>query len=246
MLRRRFFYLGILLLCTVGGLQLAFANARQRPLDRSLLAAAEADDVGLAQLLLRKGADPNVMHPSHVKLAEWALVEGRSALANALLEAGAAVDVSYHVAEAASTANWAVVQVLLEHGADPNMRVGKKQTSLLLAVADAGDMDTLKALLERRVDLNARDAQGRTARMRAADAGVEDDFEKLLVAQAQDLNAVDADGKTALIHAVIHDDSMIGWLLPRGVDRNVRDRQGRTALDYARSHEARYRLSQGP
>ena len=54
------------------------------------------------------------------------------------------------------------VWVLLENGADPNMKNGKGETPLM-AAAVRGNEDIVKLLLEKGADAKARDNDGETA-----------------------------------------------------------------------------------
>jgi len=100
-----------------------------------------------------------------------------------------------------------VVQLLLERGADPNLRFdthfSKSQVhglTVLMAAAEQGHAEVVRALLERGAFVNARADNGLTALMAAASSGHGDIVEILLKNDA-DPNAQTADGETALMFA---------------------------------------------
>ena len=61
----------------------------------------------------------------------------------------------------------AVVQALVEKGADVNAKAEDGATPLIIAVG-RGDPKVVKALLDNGADANAKDKNGRTALMRAS------------------------------------------------------------------------------
>src|SRR5436309_13419453 len=90
----------------------AFVAARHRPLagrrpiDVALADAVHRDDERLVTLLLHKGADPNARDASGITPAEWALAEGRSDTSYDLLEAGARVNLPFHLDQAILHQDW--------------------------------------------------------------------------------------------------------------------------------------------
>jgi uncharacterized protein len=94
---------------------------------------------------------------------------------------------------AASKGHTAIVQVLLENGAEPDARDSGRQTALMMA-AVCGHISTVHALLSKGVDVNAKiDAGGEsgwTALMEAAYHG-HTDVVRALPASSADVNARD-------------------------------------------------------
>ncbi len=54
------------------------------------------------------------------------------------------------------------VRILLEHGADPNLRERSGETYLHTAATWRDNAEIIKALVEHRADVNAKDREGRT------------------------------------------------------------------------------------
>ncbi|MDI6911825.1 ankyrin repeat domain-containing protein [Nocardioides sp.] len=100
---------------------------------------------------------------------------------------------------AVSNGNLEIAEVLLEHGADPDL-AGANGTCVRFA-ADKGWVDLLKLLLQRGADASGADADGITAAMLAAGGGKNEILEELNRYGA-DFDETDRDGDTALFYAV--------------------------------------------
>lgn len=155
-----------------------------------LLAAAgtEEDDPVGVQYLLRHKAAVNAYG-----------LAGRSALHNA-----------------ASAGHVAIVQTLLDAGADVLHRSDEGLDAWLLA-ASAGHLAVLEALLEAGAHLDAVDDQGRDALMRALDDGQANaTFARWLRERGMDVERIDAHGQRALDRAVASG----RWSLVAAIDPN--------------------------
>jgi len=106
--------------------------------------------------------------------------------------------------QAAWTGNAAIIDSLLNHGADVNRRNSETANSPLLYAVLSGRETVVRLLLDRgaRVDFRYRDNQ--TILHIAAASGSVPILEALLAASA-DVNAVDQRDRTALDEAVLHD-----------------------------------------
>lgn len=167
-----------------------FPNPRPVPESAIYGAAGVARDPGLTRLLLERGADPNDEEtPYHVPESDdntvlrILLVSGKlnqKSLSTLLLR-----KCDWHDAEG--------VQLILEHGADPNWITGWGRGALHQAVLRDNSMKILELLLDRGADPTLPDSQGRTAIAMAARrgrAGVLDFFERR--GAPLDLNGADA------------------------------------------------------
>lgn len=103
---------------------------------------------------------------------------------------------------AAITGNVDCVKLLIESGADVNVRASSGQTPLMWAV-NKGNRDCISALLDSGADVNAYDDAGMTVAMWAAQAGANKDpsLIGLLVEAGADLRPTDSMRRTAATHA---------------------------------------------
>lgn len=138
-----------------------------------LLAAARSGSLPAVTLLLKAGADPNAVEPlDHQTALMWAVAEGHLDVARALLKAGADPDMQARISELTERKNadfpsggfaalhWAarngdepMISLLLEHGANINVRNGDSSTPMMLAIVN-DRFDTAVGLLERGADAN--------------------------------------------------------------------------------------------
>ena len=122
--------------------------------------------------------------------------------------------------------------LLLDRGADPNIANFSGATPLHNA-SGAGNLDLIRFLLKRGADPAVRDAQQRTPLHQAAYWGNRLVVEALLAAGAP-VNAADSQGFTVLHHAARHHDlEMIRLLAAKGADPAARDAFGQAPLDIA-------------
>ncbi len=121
-------------------------------------------NIDVVRLLLERGADPSVGD-----LLLFTLMREETGLASLLLHYGADVDrlTERGAPPIVVLSHWgrgSMVEWLLFHGADPNVRSTSGDTALLAAVRRGLTPRTVKALLARGADRELRDAKGRTAR----------------------------------------------------------------------------------
>lgn len=125
-----------------------------------------------------------------------------------------------------------IVQSLLLHKADVNLRDCSGQTALHCA-AGYGHTEVVGMLLEKGADVQLKDDEGQTVLHCAAGQGHRSVVE-LLLSKNVDNQAADAEGQTALHFAARrgHDD-VVRMLLSGGANTGVMDAKGRTALHFA-------------
>lgn len=147
-----------------------------------------------------------------------------------------------------------IARVLLEAGANPNVRVQDSPPPLLAAVMSGSpDYRMIQLLLDAGADPNAREPapiqmssgslefqpRDQTVLMRAVISG-QDRIARLLMERGASVDEVDSEGKTVLHWWVLmraHDPASVQLgreLVKRTKSTNVRDQSGKTALDYAR------------
>ena len=172
-----------------------FSNLRQHV--TPLWLATYLDQPPLVQLLLKYHADPNNAEIDGQSLLFTALRDTN--LLAALLDAHAMVDpvskdetgwTPLGAAAAAEKNNAAVVEILLQHGADPNVRNSNGVTPLHWAEYRLADRHVFELLLANHADPNVRSSNGRTPlaelKVRLADKNAPSE-QKAAAAQLADL-----------------------------------------------------------
>jgi ankyrin repeat protein len=160
-------------------------------------------------------------------------------VARFLLDQGAAIDrasqngTPLHHATAAG--HKAMVELLLERGADVNAKDGSGGTALHTA-AQSGFLSIAQVLLTFKADLNARNSQANKEQtpLHRAVAGGHQVMTEFLVERGADANARAANGHTPVFDAVAWGHSeVLARLLALGAKPDVMNNNGRTALSHA-------------
>ena len=182
------FCLGLLLLVTV---QASSFTAEDTPLPD----AAMTGDIGEVKLLLEKNVDVDQAQGDGMTALHWATHLDDLNLAHSLLEAGASVSPKTRLGAltplfmASKNGNPAMVELLLDAGADARARNKNGTTSLMMAAA-SGNIETVQTLLNRDADVDTKDlTNGQTAIMFAAALGRAPAV-KLLAKHGADVNAI--------------------------------------------------------
>ena len=138
---------------------------------------------------------------------------------------------------AASEGNTETVQLLLEKGADINMKDKDENTALHLA-AGYGQTETVQLLLEKGAKINEMNDEGLTALHLAASQGHTSIVKKLLNHRDADINIKGGnDGSTPLHLATGYGQTeTVQLLLDRGADINAKSNIANTALHSAAIH----------
>ena len=126
-----------------------------------------------------------------------------------------------------------IVEILLDHGADPNAQDFNSCTPLHLAVFNE-TVDIVRCLIDRNADLEISNDIGETPLHWAARSGL-DKITQLLLSTKVNSSAVNDIGRTPLHNAVLHGYSeIVSMLLAHGSAVVVKDTaSGNTALHYA-------------
>ena len=198
----------------------------------------------LANLLLEKGADPNVVDSTGMT-ALYATVDMR-APANMLTRPEPKLRDTLDAL--------GLVKSFLAHGANPNLQlkkpiIGRHQnlvgdaalTEGATALARASktcDIPVMKALLDGGADATLVLANRTTTAMIAAGGNAPEpkvlEAVTMLVEHGVDVNAFNANGQTILHNAAQRgQNSVIEYVARKGAKLDRRDKQGRTALDIA-------------
>lgn len=137
---------------------------------------------------------------------------------------------------AAYSAHDALIELLLERGADPNLKDARNQTPLFGA-ASSGNPRSIQVLVASGARVDARNAGGDTPLHRAVVERRLDNARVLLDSRA-DVNAVNGSGMTPL-HVALDtaDEHVVRLLLERGADVNKPMFGGKTPLQLAASRD---------
>ncbi len=173
--------------------------------DRALFESVVEGVTQNVEILLKRGADPNLRLIYGMPLIAFCASLGRNEAVRLLLEAGASIDA------ATSSSGF----------------------NALLNAAEKGNLDLVRLLVERGANIEASLFTGMTPLMLAAWKGQSEVVAYLLEKGARK-DAKTPKEATALILAVIGGHSEAARLLVNaGADLSVRTTSGRTALDYA-------------
>ncbi|MCW3099071.1 MAG: hypothetical protein JWL77_4689 [Chthonomonadaceae bacterium] len=218
------------------------------------------ENVPLIKALLDKGADVNARDEGRMTPLLAAVVNQHPVTVRLLLDHGANVNIKDNGSDTLSdnldgtgkplgtwhhpglTAlqhaddldNLEMMRLLLEHGADANVRLPYGNT-LLIQAAGSGDSDKIRLLLPHGAKVDATDSDGSTALMHLARSAYTGTM-LLLLKQGADVNARDHEGETALMYStdgVEDDPATLQLLLKWGADAHLKNRAGKTALSIA-------------
>lgn len=175
------------------------------PPDRALYQSAVRGVSHNIDVLLRRGANPNLTLLYGLPILVMCAGLGRTEVVRLLLDAGADVNASgpdsgyTALHNAAGEARTEIVRLLVERGANTECRMSSAATPLMLA-AHRGYADAVTVLVQAGAALDAVNRKGATALILAAFAGHVEAARVLLDAGA-DVSVQTTQGKTALDYA---------------------------------------------
>lgn len=179
---------------------------RMSPPNRAMLQSTIRGVTQNVEVLLARGADPNLKLRFGMPLIVFCAGMGRTDAVRAILDAGGDIAATSPstgftaLHSAADTGNLALAHLLSDYGANWESRLKSGATPLMLA-ARKGHGDMIRFLLSCDAQVNHRTHSGTTALIFAAMYGHEE---------------------------------AVGVLLNSGADASIKTKQGTTALDYAR------------
>ena len=187
----------------------------------ALFVAAQNGDVSGVKVELENGVNPNLQDSN-----------GKTALMKAAGQGGLAANISASgqitYTSLASRGNVDTVQMLLSHGADPNLVDSNGNTALHYA-AKWGRRQSVEELIKAGADVNANGRNGLPLQ-RAAEKGHLEIVQYLLSSGA-DISASDEGGHTALITASYYGQTeVIALLIEHGANINATSDGGYTPL----------------
>jgi len=136
---------------------LTWREVRQERLNQALYDAVEKHDFDSAHEALARGADPNARDHAQKGRVSW-----RQALARLLHRSRESEQGDPALGIAACTGDTKLTTLLLDHGADINIKSDLGRTPLIWA-AMCAEPDTVEILLRRGADVTPREKYGRTA-----------------------------------------------------------------------------------
>ncbi|KAK8174081.1 ankyrin repeat-containing domain protein [Phyllosticta citrichinensis] len=180
-----------------------------------LIRAVQASNEDLVQILLLRGADPEIRCSQGMTPLMHAVECSNESIAAILLNKKAHVDAPTWgwtpLQRAADRRHPGLVKLLLENDADtetrgprtwsPDARLGDCSYTPLLVAARSGSPSVVRSLLEKEADIDARTSTGATPLMYAAEEGHAEVVDLLVTVHAP-VDAVDRAGNTALHRAV--------------------------------------------
>jgi uncharacterized protein len=163
--------------------------------DTRMATAAMGGDHGAVRSLIEQKVDVNVAQGDGMTALHWAAFQDDLEMTRMLLAAGAGVKAATRdgaitpLLLACTGGNAAIIQAILDAGADVNS-ANANGTTALMSASSAGNPDAVKLLLDRGADIKAKEhAHGQTALMFAA-ALNRSAVVKLLLQRGAEANAV--------------------------------------------------------
>ena len=212
-------------------------NARGGKHVTPLHAAVDKGHLGVAKLLVERGADMGCRDSQSQTPLHVASYRGHTEVVSLLIYHGADLNAEGFNQEtslylALKEGRRDIAKLLLEHRADINRPEIRGLTALHYALLH-GHSDIVQFLLDHGADTNRRDNRSLTPLHHASMEGL-NDIVQLLLDHGADVNLPGNRGLTALHHASLRGlNDIVRLLLDRGADTNRRDNRGRTALHHA-------------
>ena len=214
--------------CVLSWLLLAAASSASD--DVRLVEAARDRNSSAVATLLQHHVDVNARQPDGATALHWAAHWDELEVAETLVRAGALVDAAnaYGVTPlslACTNGSAAMIEMLLQAGADPNGRANGQPA--LMVAANTGRVDAARALLAHGADVNATEPlKSQTALMWAVAEG-HTDVVRLLIGHGANVHARSDSGFTPLMFAAREEHGLDVARLLIASGANVHD----TALD---------------
>ena len=213
-------------------------NAPQPDGSTALAWASYRDDIEIAGLLIRSGADVDLANDLGVTPVTLACENRSESLVERLLQAGADPNIAQWNGQTplmtcAWTGTLAAVKALLDRGAEVNSREAERGQTAIMAAAAGRHADVVDLLAEYGAEVNARTESGFTPLMFAAQQG-DLDAARSLMARGADVHAVAAEhGNTLTVASAGGFEDVALYLLEQGAEASISDSDGITPLHFA-------------
>lgn len=200
--------------------------------------AAFAESRGVVQTLLNNGANVSAQGPGGLTALHIAVIDGNEDMVELLLKAGANVNAkahnggasALHIAVSLDPTNIEILRLLLDQGADVDIRGDKPQGETPLHIAaQHGKLAAAAFLVTRGAEIKATYADGETALHRAAGSG-EAEMVQWLLEHGAEIEARRNDGDTAISLAAIYGHRRVVEVL---VENGVTDLELARSMLYA-------------
>lgn len=204
------------------------------PIEEDVMQLARLGEIGAIQKLFDSGRfDATYKDEQGITPLHWAAINNHYALCHFLIQAGAPINakggdaVATPVLWAAKRCNYYVVNLLLDHGADPLLTDDQGFNLLHSATLD-GNVYQLVLLLHQDIPVDIPDPQSHTPLMWAAYKGYSSCVH-LFLRWGANVYATDDQGFTALHWALVKgSQGSIQKLLEYGADRFAKNNDGKT------------------
>ncbi|GJQ87984.1 hypothetical protein Trydic_g18516, partial [Trypoxylus dichotomus] len=199
-------------------------NSDRNLLQGPLILAVKYQYTEIVKLLLQYGANPNPCGRIRYSILEFAIRTKNENIVQILLDYKADVNIGIHFETpllcAIACSTGAIVELLLQNGADPDYVTAFGVMPLTEAVREGCNKDIVEKLLSLKPDVNFENEYGETPLcMAIKDKHLE--IRDLLLQNGASVNHADSSGWTLLIHAVQReDDDAVRILLNLNADVN--------------------------
>ena len=190
----------------------------------------------MVEILLKKGADPNIRDDDGWTALISAAENGHQRVVELLLEKQVDPNVQNckngrtALIQASQDGHYQVVEILLQKGADPNI-YDKEGWIALISAAQNGHQKVVELLLEKQVNPNVQNCKNGRAALIQASKNAHYQVVEILLKNGADPNIHDNEGWTALIFASFNGHyQVVELLLKKGADPNIHDKEGWMAL----------------
>lgn len=224
-------------------------DARNHYWQTPLAVAASNGNKEIMELLIQNGANVNtidtrgntplirsIREADSLEAARLLLAAGASASINQVSSNDASIGSALHSAVRRGKPEF--IELLLQHGADINLRDKDQQTPLALAVI-SGRTEIVELLIKKGADVNTVNIRGNTPLINST-AGKDSSQIARLLLEAGATQTIDHVSHTANVGSALHSAiwqknmDLVKLLLQFGANINLRDRDGLTPLGLAK------------